>query len=211
MVCSICINPSLKLPTALSNNLWNSTGIQLFLTCVEEGFIADPNCLLMSWLHPKDMSSTPWDVQQALSTCPAQRKEKQSHVPEWEALDLSSFNRILVKQSFMGPQMQLGFSSGKGKGRNIKAGMAAHNRADCWKSHCSLASPRFLCQWSSGLSHPKPLFSEWWWSNRPWQCLWDKGISPFAAFSPVLEKWTLYNCTDFTAWFKTSLYSQAFL
>lgn len=33
MVCSICINPSLKLPTALSNNLWNSTGIQLEFNC----------------------------------------------------------------------------------------------------------------------------------------------------------------------------------
>lgn len=138
-------------------------------------------------MYPRDISSSPgisslpwdlilpwdvippWDVQQALPMCPAQRKEKLSHMPgeEWAALDLSSFNiRILVKQICLCPQMRLGFfPSGKGKGRDTKAGMAAHNRADCWKSHCSLASPRFPFQCSTALSHPKPLLSEWCWSD----------------------------------------------
>lgn len=72
------------------------------------------------------------------------------------------------------------FLSGKCKGRDTKSGMAAHNRVDWWKSH--LPSPRFPFQWSSGLSHSKPLFSEWCWSNWPWKWLWDKGVLPLQIF-----------------------------
>lgn len=81
--------------------------------------------LLRSWLYPRDTSSTPWDVQPAPSLCPAQRKEKLSHMPgeEWAAIDWSSFSiRILVKQSCLWPQVRLGFFflSGKAKEGTLK-------------------------------------------------------------------------------------------
>lgn len=74
------------------------------------------------------------------------------------------------------------FSFWKGKGGDTKAGMAAHNKADCCNSHCSLASPRSPSQWSSILSHPKSLSFEWCWSNYPWKWLWGKGVLPLQHF-----------------------------